>query len=270
MKRKIKKAGNKKSPKVKSRLLGAALITTLLLGGTASQANAVDFLKTFNDLRKGADSLLNSIKNDPTISSILNGVNQITTVFLPQIQQFTGISNADINRVKGVLNILAPSETQKAIDSKKDTLGSESVIPSQNQAARGAATTTAETVLSQEGQKLDKKNLDDISKLVQETGEVAASSARQAESAQEASSSQDILKILASQSSNQAAINASHLRLLALQNNNLQAIKTQLAVTNQVNAGFESRLQGEAQQKILVNQEKILAIIKENGNKYRK
>ncbi len=265
----MKKNTKKKSTKAKSRLLGVALITTLILGGTASQAKAIDILKTISDVKKQADSFLYSIKSNPAISKILGEINQIATIFLPQIQQFTNISNADINKIKGVLNILAPSETQQAIDTKEKASATPSVIPSQSQAARASASTAAEMTLSKEAQEADRKNLEEISNLVQESTEAASTSAGKADEAESASSSQDVLKILANQNSSQAAINAAQLRLLALQNNNLQAIKTQLAVANQANANTEGRIQGETQERILRAQERMIANMQEMSRKYR-
>jgi hypothetical protein len=267
------KANTKKtaSKKVKSKILGVALITALLLGGTASQASAAfNPLQFIGDLKKKADSFLYSIKSDPAISKILGEINQVATIFLPQIQQFTNISNADINKVKGVLNILAPTETQRAIDEKEKASQSPSTASSQSQAARAATSTASDNVLSKEGQELDQKNLSEISDLVTASGEAASSSSESADAAQEASSSQDILKILANQNSSQAAINAAQLRLLALQNNNLQTIKTQLAVANQANASNESRAQSETQEKILKLQEQTLANIQEMVKRYKR
>jgi hypothetical protein len=77
------------------------------------------------------------------------------------------------------------------------------------------------------------------------------------------------LKILAGQQSNQAAINAAQVRLAALQNANLQAIKTQLAISNQANASFERRQQGDNQQKTLREQEKNLLTIQNIIRNYK-
>jgi hypothetical protein len=267
----MKKTSKEKSPKVKSRILIAALISAILLGGTASQSSAAfNPLQFVGDLKKKADSFLYSIKTDPTISKILGNINQVATIFLPQIQQFTNISNADINKVKGVLNVLAPSDTQKAIDEKEKESKSPSVISSQSQASRAATSTASDTVLSKEAQELDQQNLSEISNLVEEAGTAALASSESADAAQEASSSQDVLKILASQNSRQAAINAAQLRLVALQNNNLQAIKTQLAVANQANASTESKIQGETQEKILRAQERVVSNFREMERRYKR
>jgi hypothetical protein len=180
------------------------------------------------------------------------------------------MSNADINKVKGVLNVLAPSDTQKAIDEKEKASKSPSVISSQSQASRAATSTASDAVLSKEAQELDQQNLSEISNLVQEAGTAASASSESADAAQEASSSQDVLKILASQNSHQAAINAAQLRLVALQNNNLQAIKTQLAVANQANASTESRIQGETQEKILRAQERVVSNFREMERRYKR
>jgi hypothetical protein len=170
---------------------------------------------------------------------------------------------------KGVLNVLAPSDTQKAIDEKEKASKSPSVIPGEQQASRAATSTASNTVLSKEGQELDQKNLSEISDLVQESGEAASASSESADAAQQAASSQDVLKILATQNSSQAAINAAQLRLLALQNNNLQAIKTQLAVANQANASNESRMQGETQRRVLQEDDKSIAVMEEARLKYQ-
>jgi uncharacterized protein YdbL (DUF1318 family) len=267
----VKNKAKKKPGKAKSRFLIMALISTILVGGTASQASAATFnpLQFIGDLKKKADSFLFSIKNDPAISKILGEINEVTNIFLPQIQRFTNISNADINKVKGVLNVLAPSDTQRAIDEKEKASKSPSVIPSEQQASRAATSTASNTVLSKEAQELDKKNLTEISDLVQSSGDALTASSKSADAAQEASSSQDVLKILASQNSNQAAINAAQLRLLALQNNNLQAIKTQLAVANQASASNESRIQGETQRRVLQDDSKSIAAMEEAIIKYQ-
>jgi hypothetical protein len=265
MNRKITK---KKSAKVKSRILGVVLITTLLVGGTASQASAFNPLQFIGDLKKKADSFLFNIKNDPTISKILGDINQVATIFLPQIQQFTNLSNADINKIKGALNVLAPSETQKAIDEKEKASKTPSVLPSKGVAAQTATSVAAESVLSKESQELEVKNLDQISKLVEESTKAAEDSAASSYTAQEVDSSQDVLKILASQNSNQSAINAAQLRLLALQNSNLQAIKVQLAVANQANANTASIAQGETQKRILQEQEKTISNWRQNHTRY--
>jgi hypothetical protein len=269
MKRKAKKTTNKKSSKIKSRLLGVALVTTLLVGGTASQSNAFELQKIVGDLRKGADSLLYQFKNNPTVSSILGGLNQITDIFSSEIQRFTNISNADLNKIKGVLGVLAPSETKKAIEKQQNENTSIPGVTPENQASLGATTAAASSTLSIEGQKIDKKSLEESSKLVEKSEDLAADSADNADAAQQASSSQDILKLLASQSSSQAAINTANLRLAALQNANLQAIKTQLAISNQANASFEGRQQGEAQQKALKEREKAMAVLIQNQKRYR-
>jgi hypothetical protein len=265
MKRNIKS----KRSNAKSRIWGTVLIATLLVGGTAQQAQAIDLLKTFGDLRKSADSLLYQFKSNPTISSILGVVNQITNTFSTEIQRFTNISDADLNKIKGVLGVLAPSETKKAITQKQPPASTIPGVTAENQAALGTTTSTADSALSKEAQQADKKSLEEGSEMVKSAETIASDSADNADAAQQANSSQDVLKILASQQSNQAAINAAQLRLAALQNANLQAIKTQLAVANQANASFESRLQGEAQAKALREREKITNIAITTKDKYR-
>ena len=272
MKNEIQKTTKKKSGKMKSRILSVALITTLLVGGTAAQSNALDLGKTIGDvgktignLRKSADSLIYKFKSDPTISSILGVLNQVTTLFGSEIQRFTNISNADLNKVRGVLGVLAPNQTEAAIDKQnKDNPVAQGmpITTSQSIAAVASSTTAANTVLSKEGQTADKETLEQISKIVEDAGSVSTDSSDNADAAQQASSSQDVLKILASQASNQAAINVAQLRLAALQNNNLQAIKTQLAVANQANASIESRLQSEHQQRILEYEARMAASAK--------
>jgi hypothetical protein len=257
-----------KPSKAKSRIWGTMLIATLLLGGTAQQAQAIDLVKTFGDLRKSADSLLYQFKNNPTVSSILGTLNQITSTFSTEIQRFTNISNADLNKVKGVLGVLAPNETKKAIEQQQPAANTIPGVTAENQAALGTTTSTADSALSKEAQEADKKSLEESSDMVKSSENIASDSADNADAAQQADSSQDVLKILASQHSNQAAINAAQLRLAALQNANLQAIKTQLAVANQANASFESRLQGEAQAKALKEREKAMNIAVTTRDKY--
>jgi hypothetical protein len=133
----------------------------------------------------------------------------------------------------------------------------------------GTTTSAADSALSKEAQEADKKTLEDGGEMVKSAETTASDSADNADAAQQANSSQDVLKILASQQSNQAAINAAQLRLAALQNANLQAIKTQLAVANQANASFESRLQGDAQAKALKEQERVASIAITTKDKYR-
>jgi hypothetical protein len=265
----MKKNAKPKPSKAKSKIWGTVLIATLLVGGTAQQAQAIDITKAFGDLRKSADSLLYQFKSNPTVSSILGVVNQITSTFSTEIQRFTNISNEDLNKIKGVLGVLAPSETKKAIAQKQPPANTIPGVTAENQAALGTTTSTADSALSKEAQEADKKSLEEGSDMVKSAENIASDSADNAKAAQQANSSQDVLKILASQQSNQAAINAAQLRLAALQNTNLQAIKTQLAVANQANASFESRLQGEAQAKALKEREKITDIAITTKDKYR-
>jgi hypothetical protein len=279
---------NKKSNKMKSRIVSVALITTLVVGGTASQASAFNPLQFIGDLRKKADSLLLGIKNNPEISKILGNINQITNIFLPQIQQFTNLSNADINRIKGALNVLAPSETQRAIEAEQQAAQTRSTskatgntnasgaagnvnplgVPSDVIAANVGAKLAAETVISKEAQEIEVQNTEQISKLVEESVKAAEDSVASSDIAQEANSSQDVLKVLASQNSNQSSISAAQLRLLALQNNNLQAIKIQLAVANQVNASTTSVMQGKIQKEVLQEQAKTVSTWRENHARY--
>ncbi len=265
----MKKNLNSKPSKAKSKIWGTVLIATLLVGGSAQQAQAIDIGKTVGDLRKSADSLLLQFKSNPTVSSILRTVNQITSTFSTEIQRFTNISNADLNKIKGVLGVLAPSETKKAIAQQQPPANVVPGATAENQAALGTTTATADSALSKEAQETDKANLEAGSEMVTSAETVAGESAENAKAAQQANSSQDVLKILATQQSNQAAINAAQLRLAALQNANLQDIKTQLAVANQANASFESRLQGEAQARALKEREQITNIAVTTKDKYR-
>jgi hypothetical protein len=182
----------------------------------------------------------------------------------------TSRSDYDINKAKEVLNILAPSEAKKAIEEQKAKAKTNSTVTnSDHTVALSGSQSTSNNVLSKEAQEADKKVLDEISDLVQSTQDLAEYTSNSAESAQEANSSQDVLKILAGQSSNQAAINAAQVRLAALQNANLQAIKTQLAIANQANASFERRQQGDNQQKTLREQEKNLLTIQNIIRNYK-
>jgi hypothetical protein len=247
--------------KSKSRIWVTVVIAILLVGGTAQQSHALNLNPTqlLGNLRKSADALLNQFKNDPTISKILGTLNEVTNMFSPEIQKFIGLSSEDLNKAKGILNILAPSEAKKAIEEQQKKAGTTSnTTKSDHTVALSGSQTSAETVLSKEAQEADKKILDEISDLVQSTQDLAEYTSNSADSAQEAKSSQDVLKILAGQSSNQAAINAAQVRLASLQNANLQAIKTQLAIANQANASFERRQQAENQQKTLREQGQLL------------
>jgi hypothetical protein len=265
--------------KSKPKIWMTVIITTLLICGTAQQSSAINLNPTqllgnlksgVDSLRKGADNLINQLKNDSTISQILGGLNQVTSIFLPEIQKFTGLSTEDLNKAKGILNILAPSEAKKAIEEQKAKAKTNSTITnSDHTVALSGSQSTSNNVLSKEAQEADKKVLDEISDLVKGAQDLSESTSDSANSAQEANSSQDVLKILASQQSNQAAINATQVRLAALQNANLQSIKTQLAIANQANASFERRQQGDNQQKSLREQEKNLLTIQNIIRNYR-
>ena len=189
---------------------------------------------------------------------------------MPEIQKFTGLSTEDLNKAKGILNILAPSEAKKAIEEQKAKAKTKSTVTnSDHTVALSGSQATSNNVLSKEAQEADKKVLDEISDLVQNTQDLAEYTSNSADSAQDANSSQDVLKILAGQSSNQAAINAAQVRLAALQNANLQAIKTQLAIANQANASFERRQQGDNQQQALREQQKNLLTIQNIIRNYK-
>jgi hypothetical protein len=175
-----------------------------------------------------------------------------------------------LNKAKGILNVLAPSDAKKAIEEQLKKAGTPTTVATADHTvALAGSQSSSNTVLSKEAQEADKKVLDEISKLVKDTVDLAEYSSSNASSAQEANSSQDVLKILADQSSNQAAINAAQVRLVALQNANLQAIKTQLAIANQANASFERRQQGDNQQKTLREQEQRLLTIQNIIRNYK-
>jgi hypothetical protein len=76
-------------------------------------AKNLNFTQLLGILRKGADNLIYQFKNDPTINQILSGLNQVTSIFLPEAQEFTSLSAENSNKAKRILNILAPSEAKK-------------------------------------------------------------------------------------------------------------------------------------------------------------
>lgn len=264
----MKKATTKKSSLVKARSWQIAIIVTMIVSGSASQASAFNLGQVVGDIRQQANSLIDQIRNNPAISSILKEVNNITNLFGPEIQKITNISQEDLDKIKGVLGQLSPSETKEAVDNKKATPESAPTTLNQGKTALAASELAADRELSLAAQKIRKKNIEEVSQISDSTNSEVYESQTSAKQAQSANSSQDILKLLAKQSSNQSAILAAQVRLLALQNNNTQDLKTQMAVMNQANASFERRQEGEVQKKIIEQHEASVSTVKNKVRSY--
>jgi hypothetical protein len=264
----MKKSTNKKSSSVKSRFWQMVIIVTMIVGGSATQASAFDLGKFVGEIRQGANSFLDQIRNNPTISSILKQVNEITTLFGPEIQKITNISQADFDKLQGVLGQMSPREAKEAIDNKKTTPEAAPTTLHHGKSSLAASELAADRELGLAAQKIRKQNIEEAAQLSDGANSEAAASQNSAQESQSANSSQDVLKILSRQSSNQSAIMAAQARLLALQHSNMQDLKTQMAVINQANASFERRQEGEVQKKIIEQQETSAAAIQNKVRSY--
>ncbi len=264
----MKKATNKKSSAAKSRFWQVVISATIIINGSANQANALNLVKFVGEIRQGANSFIDQIRNNPTISSILKQANQITTLFGPEIKKITNISQADFDKIQGVLGQISPKEAKEAIDNRQATPETAPTTLHQGKSSLAASELAADRELGLEAQKIRKQNIEEAAQLSDSTNSEVVASQASAQEAQSANSSQDILKILSKQSSNQTAILAAQARLLALQNNNMQDLKTQMAVVNQANASFERRQEGEVQKKIIEQQETSAATIQNKVRSY--
>jgi hypothetical protein len=258
----------KKIPPTKARFWQVVIVVVTIISGSATQASAFDLKKIVGDIRQEANSIINQIRKNPGISEVLKKVNEITDLFGPEIQKITNISQADFDKIQGVLGQLSPSAAKEAIDNKKTTPESAPTTLHQGKSSLVASELAANQELSLEAQKIRKQNIEEAAQLSDSAISEAALSQASAEESQAANSSQDILKILTKQSSNQTAVLAAQARLLALQHNNMQDVKTQMAVINQANASFERRQEGEVQKKIIEQQETSAAAIRNKVRSY--
>jgi hypothetical protein len=258
----------KKLSPTKARFWQIVIIATTIITGSAHQASALDLGKIVGEIRQGANSFINQIRNNPTISSVLKQVNEITTLFGPEIQKITNISQADFDKIQGVLGQLSPREAKEAVDNKKTTPEAAPTTLHHGKSSLAASELAADRELGLEAQKIRKQNIEEAAQLADGANSEAVASQASAQESQSAKSSQDILKILSKQSSNQTVILAAQARLLALQNNNMQDVKTQMAVINQANASFERRQEGEVQKKIIDQNESYAAAIQNKVRSY--
>jgi hypothetical protein len=253
----------------KSRLWIIGIVTTLMIGGFSSNAHAIDILQAINDLKKGANSLIEEFKNNPAVVSIVTKLNDISTMYMPEIQKITNLSNADADKIKGVLGQLAPKEAAQAVDNQAKQQPSTTTNTSTDSKVSSATTTiAAQQGLSKEAQENNKKVSEEVSILVDNSESAAFDSTTSADEAQYLSSSQDVLKVLSRQAGNQSAQTAAQIRIAAFQNSNLQEIKTQLAASNQANASFEKRQEGKAQEEEIQKYAKSMGIIANNRRNY--
>jgi hypothetical protein len=253
----------------KSRLWIIGIVTTLMIGGFSSNAHAINILQAINDLKKGANSLIEEFKNNPAVVSIVTKLNDISTTYMPEIQKITNLSNADADKIKGVLGQLAPKEAKQAVDNQAKQQPSTTTNTSTDSKVSSATSTiAAQQGLSKEAQENNKKVSEEVSGLVDDSEATAFDSTSSADEAQYLSSSQDVLKVLSRQAGNQAAMTAAQVRIAAFQNSNLQEIKTQLAASNQANASFEKRQEGKAQEEEIQKYAKSMGIIANNRRNY--
>jgi hypothetical protein len=253
----------------KSRLWTIGIITTLMVGGFSSNAHAINILQTINDLKKGANSLIEEFKKNPAVVSIVTKLNDISTIYMPEIQKITNLSNADADKIKGVLGQLTPKEAAQAVENQAKQQPTTTTNTSTDSKVSTATTTiAAQQGLSKEAQEANKKVSEEVSGLVDDSEATAFDSTSSADEAQYLSSSQDVLKVLSRQAGNQSAMTAAQVRIAAFQNSNLQEIKTQLAASNQANASFEKRQEGKAQEEQIQNYAKSMGIIANNRRNY--
>jgi hypothetical protein len=258
----------KKISPAKAHFWQIVIIATTIISGSATQASAFTLGGIVGEIRQGANSFINQIRNNPTISSVLKQVNEITTLFGPEIQKITNISQADFDKIQGALGQLSPRAAKEAVDNKKTTPEAAPTTLNNGKSSLAASELAADRELGLEAQKIRKQNIEEAAQLSDGANSEAAASQASAQESQSAKSSQDILKILSKQSSNQTVILAAQARLLALQNNNMQDVKTQMAVINQANASFERRQEGEVQKKIIDQNESYAAAIQNKVRSY--
>jgi hypothetical protein len=256
----MKKSTRKSKFSLKIRPWRIAVLTTLIMGVFSSQAKAIDILQTISDVRRGANSLIEEFKNNPIVGKIVGDLNSISTLFMPEIQRLTNLSNADADKIRGVLGQLTPTEAKKAVENQQQP-GTATNTAADSKVSRTTSELAADQVISKEAQETNKKTLEEVSGLVDDAEYEASDSWANAEEAQSLSSSQDVLKSLSRQAGNQAALTAAQVRIAAFQNNNLQEIKTQLAASNQANASFEKRQEGKAQEEQIGKTSKSMSIV---------
>lgn len=265
----MKKNAKKKRFSLKLRSWRVAIITTFAIGVLSPTAHALDLGKTISDFRKGANSLIEDFKNNPTVGKIVGELNNISILFMPEIQRITNLSNADADKIKGVLGQLTPTEAKKAVKDQEEA-GTATNTAADSKVTRAVTEVAVQRGLSKEAQETNKKVLEEVSGLVEDSEYEASESLSMADEAQSFSSSQDVLKALSRQTSNQTALTAAQVRIAAYQNTNLQEIKTQLAVSNQANSSSEKRQEGKAQEEQIAKYAKSMSIIANKIDLYEK
>jgi hypothetical protein len=243
----------------KSRNFGKKAITTAVIVLGVSAFGVVGAKAA---TPQGFQELANTVRTVVnTANTVINAVNQITTIadsFSNVINNFSNIT--DLNGLRGALGQFAPIETIGAVNkpSPNDLAG----LATAGVAEVATTSLAANQVLSKPAQEATKKIKDEIQKIDQGAEEARERVVADGQSAEGASSSQDVLKRISSQLSGQSAIQAAQVRLLAVQNNSNQELLTQLAAANTVNASSESRKIAEERMKLDQKRQELNSLIK--------
>jgi translation initiation factor 2B subunit (eIF-2B alpha/beta/delta family) len=195
------------------------------------------------------------------VGTVINAVNQVTAIaesFSNVINNFSNIT--DLSGLRGALGQFSPIETIGAVNkpSPNDLAG----LATAGVAEAATTSLAANQVLSKPAQEATKKTKDEMQKLDQASQDASKQVIADGQSAQTASSTQNVLKLMSSQLSGQTAIQAAQVRLLTLQNNSNQELLTQLAAANTVNASSESRKIAEERMKLDQKRQELNSLIK--------
>ena len=236
----------------KSRNFGKkAVATTVMVLG----------FSTFGAMSTKAATLQDFQRLLSDVGTVINAVSQITTIaesFSNVIANFSNIT--DVKGLTGALGQFSPIETISAANkpSPNDLAG----LATAGIAEAATTSLAANQVLSKPAQEATKKTKDEMQKLDQASQDASKQVIADGQSAQGASSTQDVLKLMSSQLSGQTAIQAAQVRLLTLQNNSNQELLTQLAAANAVNASSESRKIAEERMKLDQKRQELNSLIK--------
>jgi hypothetical protein len=232
-------------PKISAWKVG--LLTTIITGLFSSRVLALD-----------VTSLLQQLRNNPVLTSLVQELNKISTVFLPAIKNLIHLSDTDFNNITGVLGQMAPKETQEAVER---TAAQSALNTSYYETIAAAVISefTSNQALSKEAQEKNKGIAEVNQQLVDATTNTAADSQQIALDSESAQSSQDVLKNLSKQIASGSEQTAALSKLLAAQHAKTEETQVQLAALNQSQASLLKLQAGRDQEETLSNRNTRMA-----------
>jgi hypothetical protein len=227
-------------------------IITLIIGFFSPAAMA-------NGFQQWTSSVLEQLKGNATIGGMFAEFSRISEEFNNDLKSATGLTDADISAIMGDLGQLDPTKAAEKFERAAAASSPLGEAMSHSSAAAAIAAKASDTVLSEDAQKFDKKTLENLLQTAEQSVTFANSVGETGAAAQSEESSQNILKALASQNTDQARISAAQAQMLLSVATDAQKAKMQAAATNEAMSEMLTNEQRKAQKQLITENEQSQA-----------